>query len=172
MKFSTVVSAAILSATAALIAIAGPASAQTAVKPTGLEGHYLGGGLSVGGNTDQGFGDIQIGGVVQGRYALNAAPVSLRGSVLFSGDGAAIQPMVTYDIATSNVSNVYLGGGGSFVVGDGDTPLGDRSAFMLTAGVEGAINPNVALFGDVRWGISGYENGQAISVQTGAAYRF
>lgn len=176
MKFklspSKVSLSAIALATVAAIATFAPsASAQTA-KPTGLQGHYVGGGLSVGIDTEEGFDNIEWGGMVQGRYQLKAAPVSLRGSVLFDGDAAAIQPMATYDIATGNRSNVYLGGGGSFVVGNGETPLGDRSSFLLTAGAEGAINENWAVFGDVRWGIGGFDNGQAVSVQTGAAYRF
>ena len=170
MKSSLALSVLALATVAVLTPFSGSASAQTA--PTGLQGHYVGGGLSVGVNTDDGFDDVEWGGLVQGRYQLQAVPVSLRGSVLFDGDAAAIQPMATYDIPTGDASNLYLGGGGSFVVGGGDTPLGDRSSFVLTAGAEGEVSENWVVFGDVRWGIGGFDDGQAVSVQTGAGYRF
>lgn len=171
MKFKFSLSIATLATVTAITAFAGSALAQT--RPTGLEGHYVGGGISAGINTDEGFDDIDFGGVAQGRYQLpTAAPISLRGSVLFDSEAAAIQPMVTYDIATSDVSNVYLGGGGSFVVGDEDAGIGDRSAVLLVAGAEGAISERWALFGDVRWAINGFGDGQGVSLQTGAAFRF
>jgi outer membrane autotransporter protein len=170
--FKTAISLSV-AAIAPMLMLAGPAAAQTA-QPTGLQGHYVGAGVGLGLDTEDGFSDTEFGGVVQGRYDIKNAPISLRGSVLFNGKAAAIQPMLTYDIATSNKSNVYLGGGASVLLGDGESPLGDKTAFMLTAGVEGEVAPNWALFGDVRWGISALENsdGQAISFQTGAAYRF
>lgn len=170
--FKTAIALSFAALVPALI-IAAPAAAQTQ-QPTGLQGHYAGGGVGLGVNTDDGFGDTEFGGVVQGRYDIRNAPVSVRGSVLFNDKAAAIQPMVTYDIATSNKSNIYLGGGASILAGNGMSPLGDKTAFMLTAGAEGEVAPNWVLFGDVRWGISALENSnaQAISLQTGAAYRF
>lgn len=174
MKFSTKAAIALsFAAMAPAVMLSAPAAAQNQ-RPTGLQGHYLGGGASLGINTEAGFDDLEFGGVVQGRYDIQNVPISVRGSVLFNDQAAALQPVVTYDVATSNKSNVYLGAGASVLLGDGESPLGNKTAFMLTAGVEGEVAPNWALFGDVRWGISALENsdGQAVSFQTGAAYRF
>lgn len=174
MKFSTKAAIALsFAAIAPAIILAAPASAQIQ-RPTGLQGHYLGGGASLGLDTEDGFDDLEFGGVVQGRYDIQNVPLSVRGSVLFNDQAAALQPVVTYDLATSDKSNVYFGGGASVLLGEGESPLGDQTAFLLTAGVEGEVAPNWALFGDVRWGISAFENsdGQAVSFQTGAAYRF
>lgn len=164
LSFALLAPAAILTA---------PAVAQSQ-ETRGLQGHYLGGGIGLGLDTEDGFDDLEVGGLVQGRYDIQNVPLSVRGSVLFNDQAASLQPVVTYDLATSQKTNIYLGGGASVLLGDGESPLGDQSAFLLTAGVEGEVTPNWALFGDVRWGISAFDNsdGQAVSFQTGAAFRF
>ena len=156
------------------IVAAGAASAQP-VRPTGLNGSYLGAGISVGltdGGNDNGS---DVGGTVQGRYDLPQAPVSLRGAALINGDGAALMPLITVDIPITNNANLYAGGGYSFVTGDnGSTLLGNQNAPVLTAGLEASVAPRVALFGDVKLGLDAYDNSSdaAVSAQVGAAYRF
>ncbi len=109
MKFSTKAAIALsFAAIAPAIILAAPATAQTQ-RPTGLQGHYLGGGASLGLDTEDGFDDLEFGGVVQGRYDIQNVPLSVRGSVLFNDQAAALQPVITYDLATSNSSNIYLG---------------------------------------------------------------
>jgi hypothetical protein len=154
---------------------AGKASAQS-VQPTaqsrGMSGSYLGGGLSLGvGNPDD--NDAILGGNVQGRLNSPRLPVSLRGAALFNADNAALMPLVTYDIGIARNTNLYLGGGYSFTVNGDTSPLGDRDAPVLTAGIESAVRPHVVVYGDTKVGIDAYKDSStAASFQVGAAYRF
>lgn len=156
-------------AAAPVVLAANVASAQPA---TGMEGSYLGGGLSVGVN--QPDDDVDLGGNVQARVDVPEAPVSVRGSVLFNGDGTNIMPLVTGDIPVAPNTNVYLGGGYSFATGNGVAPLGDEDGAVLTAGVEGAVQERIALYSDVKVGIDTFSanNDPAVAVQAGVAYRF
>jgi opacity protein-like surface antigen len=156
----------------AIVGISNPAQAN----PQGLEGHYLGGGISVGatsgGQTDDGQA---LGGNVQGRVDIPNAPVSLRGSVIFTEDNAAFVPMISYDLAVNDRTNIYAGGGASLLLDGGKTtPIGNRDAFAVTAGVETGLTDKLAVYGDVKWGINAYEKSpaDALSIQMGAAYRF
>ncbi|MBF2046216.1 MAG: outer membrane beta-barrel protein [Elainella sp. C42_A2020_010] len=149
-----------------------PASAQ-AVIPRGMDGSYLGGGVSVGvSNPDD--DDAILGGNVQGRLDLPTVPISVRGAALFNGDNAALMPLVTYDLGVAPNTNLYVGGGYSFTVNDDASPLGNQNAPVITAGVETAIQRNLALYGDAKVGIDAFKdsNDTAVSVQVGAAYRF
>lgn len=178
--------AAIAAQTTGLFGNIQPVSAQevapTASATPGLKGHYVGAGV-VGGFQTGDNGDSQFAGTVTGRYALGDAlsdslkrtvPVSLRGTAQFNGQNASFQPMVTYDVAIAKDTNLYLGGGGSLLLNDKKSPLGDRNAWALTAGLEGQVAKNTVLFGDVRWGINAFEGSKddAISVQVGAGYKF
>ena len=148
------------------------ASAQT--QPRGMSGSYLGAGLSVGINNPDN-NDAILGGNVQGRLDLDRLPISLRGAALFNGDNAALMPLVTYDIGVAPNTNIYVGGGYSFAVNGGDpSPLGNKNAPVITAGVETAVRRNVVLYGDAKVGIDAYKdsNRAATSFQVGAAYRF
>ncbi|KKJ00829.1 outer membrane beta-barrel protein [Prochlorothrix hollandica] len=147
-----------------------------AANPQGLEGSYLGAGVSIG-TTSGGQGDDgrTMGGNVQGRFDVPNAPISLRGSVLFTDENAAFVPMVSYDLAVSENTNIYAGGGASLLLDNNSTtPLGNRDAFALTAGVETGLTDNLAVYGDVKLGINAYEKSlaDALSIQVGAAYRF
>ncbi len=157
--------------------LANSASAQDVMTPpNGTRANYAGVGL-VGGFQSNG-GSSKIGGSVTGRYALPNAPLSLRGTAQFNDKNASFQPMVTYDLPVAPGVNLYGGGGASVLLNNKKSPLGDRNAFALTAGIEGQVAPRTVLFGDVRWGINGVDkansndNAQAISVQAGAAYQF
>lgn len=157
---------------------AGKASAQPAIQPTGTDASYLGAGISAGvtnGGSSRYDDNAKFGGNVQGRLAIPNTPVSVRGALLFGGDTVAVMPMLSYDIPVTNNSNVYLGAGYSFIGKEGrSTPLGNKDAVVLTAGVESQIKRNIILYGDAKLGIDAYEDSSApaASIQAGAAYRF
>ncbi|NJO74518.1 MAG: porin family protein [Leptolyngbyaceae cyanobacterium RM1_406_9] len=151
---------------------ANPASAQ----PAGMDGTYVGGGISAGvldGGSDE--DGATFGGNIQGRFAIPNAPVSLRGAVLFSDDTSAIMPLISYDVPITNNANVYAGAGYSFVEQDGQaTPLGNQDSVVLTTGVEAEVVRNVVLYGDAKLGLDAYQDSSnpALSFQLGAGYRF
>ncbi|MFN6565659.1 histidine kinase [Nostoc minutum NIES-26] len=160
---------------ASIILSAGIASAQTA-GTAGTNSNYIGAGISAGATSGgQGDDDAQFGGNVQGRYAIPNAPVSLRGAVLFGGDATAIMPIVTYDMPIAKNTNVYFGGGYSFVTDEGkNTPLGNENAPVVTLGAESLVAKNIIAYGDAKWGIDAYKNSDAdaVSFQAGLGYRF
>ena len=156
-----------------IVSLAGPAAAN---ERTGMEGHYVGAGLSAG-VTDGGEGNDgrTIGGNVQGRFDVPNAPVSVRGAALFTDSNAAFVPTVSYDLAVNDSTNIYAGGGASLLLNDDTaTPLGNRNAFTLTVGVESSLTEKIGVYSDVKWGINAYEGNtaDAVSVQMGASYRF
>jgi Outer membrane protein beta-barrel domain len=162
-------------AIASVVLSAGIASAQT-VPAKGMNGSYIGAGVSAGvTNGGQNEDAALLGGNVQGRYAIPNAPVSARGAVLFGGNAAAIMPMVTYDAPVSKNTNVYLGGGYSFVTDEGrSTQLGNKNAPVVTLGAESEVAPNTVIYGDAKWGIDAYKDSaaDALSLQAGVGYRF
>ena len=159
-------------AIAPLALSAGAASA----KPTGMDGSYVGAGLAAGLTNGGQQGDAaNLGGNIQGRFDIENAPVSLRGSVLFSGETSAIMPIVSYDVPIAEKTNLYAGAGYSFVETEGQpTPLGNRNAAVLTVGVEREVIDRLVLYSDTKLGISAYEDSpaSALSFQFGAGYRF
>ncbi|MBE9098090.1 hypothetical protein [Vacuolonema iberomarrocanum] len=169
----------LLTRSAVLLAIATPtflladaASAQPLLR--GMDGNYIGAGIAAGVTEDE-SGDSSFGGNIQGRADIPLAPVSIRGAALIGEDGAALMPIVTYDVPIAPRTNLYLGGGYSFVTDEGsNTPLGDQSAPVLTAGAETAVTNNIVVYGDAKVGIDAYEdsNDAAVSLQLGAAFRF
>ncbi|QSJ19746.1 outer membrane beta-barrel protein [Nostoc sp. UHCC 0702] len=170
MKLKTLAASALT--IASIIFSAGIAGAQTA----GTNGNYIGAGIAAGATSGgQGNDDAQFGGNVQGRYAIPNAPVSVRGAVLFGGDATAIMPVVTYDLPIANNTNVYFGGGYSFVTDEGkNTPLGNENAPVITLGAESQVSKNIIAYGDAKWGIDAYRNSDAdaVSFQAGLGYRF
>ena len=163
---SVTISALCALALAPVVLDANAASAQ----PKGMKESYIGVGIGAGVT-----GDDVFGGNAQGRLAIPKTPVSLRGAVLFGGDAAAIMPMLTVDVPVAKNTNLYLGGGYSFVTKDGnETQLGDEDSVVLTTGVETGIGRNAVIYGDVKWGIDAYEDSskQAVSFQLGVGYRF
>lgn len=145
-------------------------------KPAGMDGNYIGAGISAG--TTRGVGnsdDAVFGGNIQGRYAIPQAPVSVRGAVLFGGDATAIVPVLTYDLPIAKNTNLYFGAGYSFITDGGEnTQLGDKDAAVITLGAESGVSKNVVVYGDAKWAIDAYENsnGDALSLQTGVGWRF
>jgi len=159
------------------IVSAGTVSAQEInTDAKGLHASYVGAGVSVGvTNGGQGNDGATFGGNVQARYALPETPVSLRGAVLFTDKTVAVMPIVTYDLPIAQNTNLYAGGGYSFVTNqNAPTPLGNQNAVVLTAGVESEIVKNVVAYGDVKYGINAYKgsNSDAVSLQAGVGYKF
>jgi Outer membrane protein beta-barrel domain len=142
--------------------------------PAGMDGSYVGGGLSVGvtGSDDD---SSDLGGNIQGRIAIPNTPISARGAVLFSDNTSAIMPLLTYDLPVSNNANVYAGAGYSFVEKDGQsTPLGNQDSVVLTTGAEAEVLRNIVVYGDVKLGLDAFQDSSdtAVSLQLGAGYRF
>lgn len=171
LKVSTAIAAlSTLAISSALFA--GSASA----KPISFDGSYVGAGVAAGVTNGGQNGDAaNLGGNVQGRFAVPNAPVSVRGAVLFSGENAAIMPMVSYDQRITDNTNVYLGAGYSFVDKEGKpSPLGNRNAPVITVGAESGLTKDVVVYGDAKWGINAYKDSpaDALSFQAGVGYRF
>jgi hypothetical protein len=176
MKFS--IKSAAMSALSVLVVApallaANSASAQTAAR--GMSGSYLGGGATVGLNGEVGNNDANIGGNIQGRFAIPQAPISVRGAALINGDSVNLVPTVTVDLGVAPNTNIYLGAGYNFNTNEGATSsLGNQNSAVVTAGVETAVQRNIALYSDVKVAIDGVaaSNKTPVSVQVGAAYRF
>ncbi len=162
-------------AVASVVLSAGLASAQT-VPARGMNGNYVGVGVAAGVTNGGKQNDAALfGGNVQGRFAVPNSPVSVRGAVLYGGDSTAIMPMLTYDAPIAKNTNVYVGGGYSFVTDDGRaSQLGNQNAPVVTVGAESQIAQHTVLYGDAKLGIGAYKNsdGDAVSLQTGIGYRF
>jgi hypothetical protein len=147
-----------------------------AMAQPGMTGSYVGAGIA-GGVTNGGQvnDDAVFGGNVQGRFAIPETPVSVRGAVLFGGKTTAIIPTLTYDAPIGQNTNLYVGGGYSFVATEGErTPIGNRNAAVVTAGVESEVAKSVIVYGDAKWGINAYENSSAdaLTLQAGVGFRF
>jgi hypothetical protein len=151
---------------------AGSASAA----PVRNDRSYVGAGLSGGVTRGDAEGEGRtVGGNVQGRFAVPNAPVSVRGSVLFNSRNTAIIPTLTYDVPLNNRTNLYAGAGYSFA-GNNDrtSPLGNRNAPVLTAGVESRVSNGVVLYSDLKYGINAYESNRAgaVALQGGIGFEF
>jgi hypothetical protein len=166
------------SALSAAILTAGVAAAnpyQVEVDKPGMNASYVGAGVAAGITNGGQNGDAaNLGGNIQGRYAIPNAPVSVRGAVLYSGETSAIMPMVSYDVPITNNANVYVGGGYSFVEANGKpTPVGNEDAPIVVVGGEAQFGDFV-VYGDGKWGINAYRDSPAdsLSMQAGVGYRF
>ncbi|MBD2451950.1 outer membrane beta-barrel protein [Nostoc sp. FACHB-152] len=151
-------------------------SAVAAPSPQGMQGDYIGTGISSG-VTSGGHGSDngQVGGDIQGRVAITHTPLSVRGSFLFDDKTTATIPTITYDIPIAKNTNLYTGAGYSFIGRQGDdTPLGNRNSVVIDTGVETAINKNIVAFGDGKLGLDAYKNSDAdaVSFQLGVGYKF
>ena len=181
LTLKTVISLTALAATAIapMIVSAGSAFAQP-IPTKGTKADYIGAGVAAGvtnGGTGKtpGGDAATFGGNIQGRLTTDKAPVSVRGAVLYSDDTSAIMPIVTYDVPVAKNTNVYVGGGYSFVEKQGQpTPLGNKNAPVVTVGAESQLGQNLVIYGDTKWGINAYKNSpaDAVSIQAGAGVKF
>ncbi|EKQ68961.1 hypothetical protein OsccyDRAFT_1563 [Leptolyngbyaceae cyanobacterium JSC-12] len=147
----------------------------------GFGGAYIGAGPS-GSVTNGGQANTSalFGGNIQGRINIPNTPISARGSVLFGPNNAAIVPMLTYDVPVARNTNVYVGGGYSFVEDKQsfgvkkNTPIGNKNAPVVVVGAEHSVTRDIVVYGDVKLGIRAYENSpaSAVNLTAGAGYRF
>jgi hypothetical protein len=149
---------------------------ETAPTPVlGTDASYLGAGISGGltsGNSGQ---STQSGGTLYGRYAIPQSKLSARAGVVFTDKISAVTPKLTYDIGVGSGTNIYVGGGYNFVNEQSNTtPLGDKSAPVLSLGAESQLANNVLIFGSADLGLNAYKNSNSpsIALQGGAGFRF
>jgi len=131
-------------------------------------------GLTEGVNRNGLTEDRQNAVVVAARYKLLRYPISLRAQGIFSADGSAVVPTVSYDIPLTWQADVYLGAGGSFVM-SGKTPVGDQSSFAIQPGIDYSVpNSRLVVFGNAIFSFDAYENDNktAVSLQGGLGLRF
>ncbi len=162
---------------AGLAMVAAPlvATQSASAQPVRFNGSYVGAGVS-GGVSSSGLpgGERTFGGNITARLTTDKAPVSLRGQVLFANTNSAIVPTLTYDYAVTDKVNVYGGAGYSFVQKPGQTsPIGNRNAVVLNAGVESEVAKGVVIYGDAKYGINGYVGGKpGVALSGGVGLKF
>lgn len=118
--------------------------------------------------------DRKNGIVVAARYKLLRYPISFRAQGIFSDDGSAVVPTISYDIPLTWQADVYLGAGGSFVM-SGKTPVGDQNSFAIQPGIDYSVpNSRIVVFGNAIFAFDAYENDSktAVSLQGGLGLRF
>ncbi len=167
-----------IAAVAPLFLGAGSASAQPiyGTQTQRFDRSYVGAGGAAGVTNGGRDNDAAVfGGNIQGRFAVPNAPVSVRGSVLFTGKNSAVIPTVTYDLPVSKNTNVYGGAGYSFVQnGNQSSQIGNKDAAVITAGVESQVAKGVVVYSDAKYGINAYQgsNAGALTVQAGVGLSF
>lgn len=144
-----------------------PAQAQAAY------GSYVGAGpafgLSSGDNSS-----TETSGSFAFRYKFLRAPLSVRTQVLVGSTGTAVVPTLSYDYPLDWQTDLYIGAGASVVRG-GNTPIGNKSSFVIQPGVDYAMPySRWVLYGNAIISFDGYENngGAGFSIQGGAGLRF
>ncbi|HIK04945.1 MAG TPA: outer membrane beta-barrel protein [Trichormus sp. M33_DOE_039] len=157
----------------ALIVNVGQAAAET---KQGTDASYVGAGISAGvTNGGQNNDAANFGGNLTGRVKLGNTPFSARGNVLWNDDTTAIIPEVSVDVPIANRTNAFVTGGYSFVENNGSpSPLGNRDAVVIGAGVESEVANNFLVYTNAKVGLRAYENSpaSAVSINGGIGYRF
>ncbi len=143
----------------------------------GTDASYLGAGVLGGLTTSNAPGEqARSGGSLYGRYAIPQTKLSARGSLVITDKISSVTPKLTYDIGVAPGTNVMLGAGYNFVnEATANTPLGNKSAAVLSLGAESQLANNVMVFGSADLGLNAYRNStnsNAIAIQGGAGYRF
>jgi len=112
----------------------------------------------------------------QGRLDLPNSKISARGAVfLVDKEVKAVMPMLSYDLAVTNNTNIYAGAGYAFVkTPEQMTPVGDRNGVVLTTGVEAAVSDGIVIYGDAKLRLNRdrADTNPPVRVQVGAGYRF
>jgi hypothetical protein len=150
-------------------------AAPSAALAQAAYGSYVGVGPAfglTGGGPDEGS---QTAAVVAFRYRILEIPISLRAQGFFFSDSAAIVPTVSYDFPLNWNTDLYLGAGVSFVLGDDASPVGSRTSFAIQPGIDHTIpNSDLVLFGNAIIAFDAYResSGSAVSVQGGVGLRF
>jgi hypothetical protein len=156
--------------------IAQSAESIPAPQSIGTDSSYLGAGIS-GGLTNSNVAGEQArsGGTLYGRYSIPQSKLSARAGVVFTDKISAVTPKLTYDVGVGPGTNVFVGAGYNFVNEQtASTPLGNKSAPVLSLGVESQLANNVLVFGSADLGVNAYQNtnSTAIALQGGAGFRF
>jgi hypothetical protein len=142
----------------------------------GTQSNYLGAGVSGGLTGGNAPGEqAKSGGSLYGRYAIPQTKISARAGVVFTDKISAVTPKITYDVGVAPGTNVFLGAGYNFVNEQtASTPLGNKSAPVLSLGMESQLANNVLVFGSADLGLNAYQNtnSTAIALQGGAGFRF
>jgi hypothetical protein len=142
----------------------------------GTDSNYLGAGISSGLTNDSIAGSqAKSGGTLYGRYAIPQSKLSARAGIVFTDKISAVTPKLTYDVGVAPGTNIFIGGGYNFVnETNASTPLGNKSAPVLSLGIESQLANNVLVFGSADLGVNAYQNNNntAIAIQGGAGFRF
>jgi hypothetical protein len=156
--------------------IAQSAPEALTLQAIGTNSNYLGAGISSGLTNDSTAGSqAKSGGTLYGRYSIPQSPLSARAGIVFTDKISAVTPKLTYDIGVAPGTNIFVGGGYNFVnETNASTPLGNKSAPVLSLGVESQLANNVLVFGSADLGVNAYQNNNntAIAIQGGAGFRF
>jgi F0F1-type ATP synthase membrane subunit c/vacuolar-type H+-ATPase subunit K len=148
----------------------------TAPQSIGTQASYLGAGIAGGLTSDSASGaQAKSGGSLYGRYAIPQTKLSARGGVVFTDKISAVTPKLTYDVGVAPGTNLFFGAGYNFVNEQtASTPLGNKSAPVLSLGVESELANNVLVFGSADLGVNAYQNNNntAVALQGGAGFRF
>ncbi|RCJ18573.1 histidine kinase [Nostoc minutum NIES-26] len=152
---------------------AGQAAAET---KKGTDASYIGAGVAADvTNGGQNNDAANFGGNLTGRVKLGNTPFSARGNVLWNDQTSAIIPEVSLDVPIANKTNAFVTGGYSFLDKDGSpSPLGNRDAVVVGAGVESEVAKNFLVYTNAKVGLRAYQNSpaSAISINGGLGYRF
>ncbi|MFN6569833.1 hypothetical protein [Dendronalium sp. ChiSLP03b] len=152
---------------------AGQASAET---KKGTDASYIGAGVAAGvTNGGQNNDAANFGGNLTGRVKLGSTPFSARGNVLWNDETSTIIPEVSVDVPIAKNTNAFVTGGYSFLDKDGSSsPLGNRDAVVVGAGVESEVAKNFLVYTNAKVGLRAYQNSpaSAISINGGLGYRF
>jgi hypothetical protein len=156
--------------------VAQAARESIAPQAIGTNSSYLGAGVSSGLTSDSVAGSqAKSGGTLYGRYSIPQSQLSARAGIVFTDKISAVTPKLTYDIGVAPGTNIFLGGGYNFVnETNASTPLGNKSAPVLSLGVESQLANNVLVFGSADLGVNAYKNNNntSIAIQGGAGFRF
>jgi hypothetical protein len=174
LKFFLTFSALSSLVVAPVILSAGQASAEI---KKGTDASYFGAGIAAGvTNGGQGNNDAAtFGGNLTGRLKLGNTPFSARGNVIWSDKTSAIIPELSLDVPIAKRTNAYFTGGYSFVEKDGlATPIGNKDAVVLGAGIESEVANNFLVYTNAKVGLSAYQNSDtpALSINAGIGYSF
>ncbi|MGH1394407.1 MAG: hypothetical protein ACRAVC_10280 [Trichormus sp.] len=152
------------------------ASQAAAETQKGTDASYVGAGFAAGVTEGGQTNDApNFGGNLTGRVKLGNTPFSARGNILWNDKTSAIIPELSVDVPIANRTNAFVTGGYSFVEKNGSpTPLGNRDAVVVGAGIESEVANNFLVYTNAKVGLRAYENSpaSAISINGGIGYRF
>lgn len=158
---------------APFILSADQASAET---KKGTDASYIGAGVAAG-VTNGGLNNdaANFGGNLTGRVKLGNTPFSARGNVIWNDKTSAVIPEVSLDVPIANRTNAFVTGGYSFLDKDGSpSPIGNRDAVVVGAGVESEVAKNFLIYTNAKVGLRAYQNSpaSAVTINGGLGYRF